>query len=261
MPMDSQVAPGSRVVRPKRRTGGVGFGGDDEVVVVFAFAFRAGVAEGAGGGGAGVGGEIGDDGVVVGDLEAAAAWLLEEVELERGAGSVEGDELAGSAGGDGDAVHAEEGIAEVGEVGAEGLPAAGLGALGAEDAIAGEGMAGVAEADGAVAELALQDAAGLAGEHIGGGVGVAELEDADGGGGGVLLVLGEGGEEAVEGGGEGDGGVAAGESGGDGADGVEAGDGVDVNEVAGLEAGLAAPGCGEFLCGGRGAGAVRDRLS
>ena len=56
------------------------------MVVGLVVTLGAGVVEGAGLGGGGVGREIGDEGVVVGDLEGAATWLAEEVELKRGAG-------------------------------------------------------------------------------------------------------------------------------------------------------------------------------
>ena len=74
-----------------------GAGGDDEVMVDGGAAggrLGADIGIGAGGGGRGRGRERGDGCAVVGELEGAAAGLLEEVELEGGAGGVEGDELA-----------------------------------------------------------------------------------------------------------------------------------------------------------------------
>ena len=70
-------------------------------------------------------------------------------------------------------------VADVVEVGAEGEPAGGLGAFGAVDVVSGEGIAGEAEAGSAVAEFLLEEGAEGSGEGVGGGVGVAELDDAD----------------------------------------------------------------------------------
>ena len=78
-----------------------------------------------------------------------------------------------------DAAHADHGVADVVEVGAEGQPAGGLGAFGAVDVVAGEGVAGEAEAGSAVTEFLLEEGAEGSGEGVAGGVRVAELDDAD----------------------------------------------------------------------------------
>ena len=54
-----------------------------------------------------------------------------------------------------------------------------MGAFGAVDVVSGEGVAGKAEAGSAVTEFSLEEGAEGSGEHVGGGVGVAELDDAD----------------------------------------------------------------------------------
>jgi hypothetical protein len=47
------------------------------------------------------------------------------------------------------------------------------------DAVSGEGIASVREAGSAVAKFFLEESAESSGEEVGGGVGVAELNDAD----------------------------------------------------------------------------------
>ncbi len=62
---------------------------------------------------------------------------------------------------------------------AESDPSSGLGAFGSVDAIPGERIASVGEAGSTVAEFFLEEGAEGSGEEIGGGVGVAELDNAD----------------------------------------------------------------------------------
>ena len=103
------------------------------------------VAGGVGCGGVGAGGrDGGDEGVVVADLDGAAVGLDEVLDLEGGGVGVEGDPVPCCFGAEADAAHADHAVADVVEMGAEGEPAGGLGALGAVDVVSGEGIAGEA---------------------------------------------------------------------------------------------------------------------
>ncbi len=148
---------------------------------------------------AGCGGDGGEELIVVADLDAAAVGLDEVLDFEGGRVGVDGDPVPCCFGAETDATHADEAVADVAEVRAEGEPAGGLSAAGAMDAIAGEGVASVLEACAAVAELVLKEGTESAGEHVGCGVGVAELDDADELAVGISLELMELSEEGSEG--------------------------------------------------------------
>ena len=130
--------------------------------------------------GAGVagGGDGFDDRPVIGDFHDAAARLAEEVEFGRGAIGFEGDELAGAAGGHGDAGQAIHAVAVAGDEAVR-VPEAGGGGFDIEAAIAEIGTAGVGKAGPAVAEAGLEKIAGGAGPIVGGGMGVAVVQDGE----------------------------------------------------------------------------------
>ena len=135
---------------------------------------------GVGCGGVGFGGgDGGDEVVVVANFDGAAVGLDEVLDLQGRRVGVEGDPVPCCFGAEADAAHADHAVADVFEVGAEGEPSGGLGAFGAVDVVSGEGVAGEAEAGSAVTEFFLEEGAEGSGEEVGGGVGVAELDDAD----------------------------------------------------------------------------------
>jgi hypothetical protein len=74
-----------------------------------------------------------------------------------------------------------------------------LRALGAVNVVSGEGVSGELEAGSAVTEFLLEEGAEGSGEGVAGGVGVAELDDADELGAGVGLELMKLVEEGLEG--------------------------------------------------------------
>ncbi len=145
------------------------------------------------------GGDGGEELVVVADLDGPAVGLDEVLDFEGGRVGVDSDPAPCCFGVEADAAHADEAVADVAEMSTEGEPAGGLGAAGAMDAIAGEGVASVLEACAAVAELVLKEGAEGAGEHVGCSVGVAELDDADELAVGVGFELMELAEEGTEG--------------------------------------------------------------
>ena len=169
--------PGCSVTRPEDFYGRGVEGGELEVV-------RAG--------GAGIGVGAGLFGVVRWRLSMSATVaplstkrrrprpLLQVLNLQGGAGGGKQDVLAGAMGRQADAAQAEIGRGDLRKAVAVGKPALGLRARRAGQVIAGKGVSGVLEAEASIAEAGLDVGAEGAGEHVGGGVGIAELEDADG---------------------------------------------------------------------------------
>jgi hypothetical protein len=139
---------------------------------------RGGIADEAGGEFA-IGVDFVEVFVEVGQFEAAAAGLLEEVDLKTIALGGKEDRLAGTIGHDADAAESEPSVAIAG-ASAFAVPERGGAAARVEAAIAGERMSREREAGAAVAEALLEGVAEAAGKVVGGGVGVAPLDNVDG---------------------------------------------------------------------------------
>src|SRR5579862_556155 len=115
---------------------------------------------------------------VRGQGEAPAAGLLQVVDFDGVAIRVEVDELSGPFGGDADAAEAEQPIAFAGAQ-AGGFPILAGAAAHIVAAIAFERRTGKREARAPIAEAMLEEIAEHAGPIVGGGVGIAEVQDVD----------------------------------------------------------------------------------
>src|SRR5207302_3258220 len=136
---------------------------------------------------------------VGGDVQIAAARLFEIFDFDGGGVvSVEADGAGGADGtGEDGSAQAIVGFAH----GADGgvyFPAGG-GDVDAVVAVPGPGFGDEEEAGAGVAEAFLEEFAGVAGDEVGGGGGVAEVDDTDGAAGLAVVEVAEGGVEVVEG--------------------------------------------------------------
>ena len=142
-----------------------------------------GVAGGADRGGRGEAGvDIGDEDAIIRKAQVAAFGLAQVVHLQGRAGRSQRDGLAGAAGGDADSAEAEVAVAKLGELVPLGEPAGGLRTGGTGKVVARKRVAGELEAKAAVTKARLKLGSKAAGEQVRGGMRIAELKDADGGG-------------------------------------------------------------------------------
>src|SRR6266851_600727 len=163
---------------------GAGGNGDGRGVVLFGVACGVDCAYGC---------------AVGGDVEIAAAWLLQVLDFDGGGivcGEADGAGGADGAGEDGSA-EAVVGFAHGADGGVD-LPAGG-GDVDAVMAVPGPGLGDEDEAGAGVAEALLEELAGVAGDEVGGGGGVAEVDDSHGAAGLAGAEVAEGGVEVVEG--------------------------------------------------------------